>query len=406
MYLVPSLASLEDRPRRWFENVPLQQGLKMAIAGMLAFYVALWQGLRNPQWCIFTVVVLTIAQYVGAIAEKSLLRVIGTVVGALLGIWLVGNHGSEPLFMMGGCFLIAAFGTMMFGGNWYPYAFFLTVLTMLVVVNDAMKNPSAAWDTGVARTEEICVGIVASMIVTGVLWPRYARVEYRRATRSALRDIGRVAIERIRLLLETDSSGGTEAEMRKLVASFATRMNTLRLLIRYGQRESQYFRARLPVRLKLIGEVGACFEAAVSLGQRLPQHSRYRDLVATELRDIHEQLKEEFEDLTTQDKMARTNPGLEAAIDRCNRRLADLRDQGATKGIPIQEAMDFSAHYTALLDIAARLRVIRECLYEIHMPEKCSRPSSRASPSPSNSTPFGFAMVSRQVLPRLSRCCT
>ena len=41
MYLVPSLASLEDRPPRWFENVPLQQGLKMAIAGMLAFYVAL-----------------------------------------------------------------------------------------------------------------------------------------------------------------------------------------------------------------------------------------------------------------------------------------------------------------------------------------------------------------------------
>jgi uncharacterized membrane protein YccC len=387
MDLVPSLASLEDRPRRWFENVPLQQGLKMAIAGMLAFYVALWQGLRNPQWCIFTVVVLTLAQYVGAIAEKSLLRVIGTVVGALLGIWLVGNHGSEPLFMMGGCFLIAACGTMMFGGNWYPYAFFLTVLTMLVVVNNTMKNPSAAWDTGVARTEEICVGIVASMIVTGVLWPRYARVEYRRSTRSALRDIGRVAIERIRLLLETDSSGGTEVEMRKLVASFATRMNTLRMLIRYGQRESQYFRARLPVRLKLIGEVGACFEAAVSLGQRLPQDSRYRDLVATELRDIHEQLKEEFEELTTRDNTARTNPGLEAAIDRCNRRLADLRDQGATKIIPIQEAMDFSAHYTALLDIAARLRVIRECLYEIHMPEVLT-PQITVKPEPFKLDPF------------------
>jgi uncharacterized membrane protein YccC len=387
MDLVPSLASLEDRPPRWFENVPLQQGLKMAIAGMLAFYVALWQGLPNPQWCIFTVVVLTLAQYVGAIAEKSLLRVIGTVAGALLGIWLVGNHGSEPLFMMGGCFLIAACGTMMFGGNWYPYAFFLTVLTMLVVVNNAMKNPSAAWDTGVARTEEICVGIVASMIVTGVLWPRYARVEYRRSTRSALRDIGRVAIERIRLLLETDSSGGTEAEIRKLVASFATRMNTLRLLIRYGQRESEYFRAGLPIRLKLIGEIGACFEAAVSLGQRLPQHSRYRDLVATELRDIHEQLKEEFEDLTTQDKTARTNPGLEAAIDRCNRRLADLRDQGATKGIPIQEAMDFSAHYTALLDIAARLRLIRECLYEIHMPEVLT-PQITVKPEPFKLDPF------------------
>jgi uncharacterized membrane protein YccC len=367
--LVASLASLQDRPPRWFENVPLQQGLKMAIAGILAFYVALWQGLRNPQWCIFTVVVLTAAQYVGAIVEKSLLRAIGTVIGALVGIWLVGNHANEPIFMMGGCFVIAAVGTMMFGGNLYPYAFYLTVLTMLVVVNSTMKNPSAAWDTGVARTEEICVGIVASMIVTGVLWPRYARVEYRRSIRSALRDIGRIAIERIRLLLETDTSGDTEAEMRKLVASFATRMNALRLLIHHGQRESQAFRARLPIRLKMIGEVGACFEAAVSLGQRLPQESRYRDLVATELRDIHDKLKEEFEDLATQDTTARRNPGLEAAIERCNRRLADLRDQGATKSIPIREAMDFSAHYTALLDIAARLREIRECLYEIHRPE-------------------------------------
>jgi uncharacterized membrane protein YccC len=312
MDLVPALASREDRPPRWFENVPLQQGLKMAIAGMLAFHVALWQGLPNPQWCIFTVVVLTIALYVGAIVEKSLLRVIGTVVEALLGIWLIGNHGSEPLFVIGGCFLIAACGTMMFGGNWYPYAFFLTVLTMLVVVNNSMKDPSAAWDAGVARTEEICVGIVASMIVTGVLWPRYARVEYRRAIRSALRDIVRLATERVRLLLETDSSGGTEVEMRKLVAGFGTRMNTLRLLIRYGQRESQHFRAQLPILLKMIREVGACFEAAVSLGQRLPQHSRYRDLVATELRDIHKQLKGEFEDLTTQEKTARTSPRLEA----------------------------------------------------------------------------------------------
>ena len=341
----------------------------MAIAGMLAFYVALWQGLPNPQWCIFTVVVLTAAQYVGAIVEKSVLRAIGTVIGALLGIWLVGNHASDRVFMLGGCFVIVAVGTMMFGGNLYPYAFYLTVLTMLVVVNNTMKNPSAAWDIGVARTEEICVGVVASMIVTGVLWPRYARVEYWRSIRSALQDIGRIAIERNRLLLETDTSGETEAGVRKLVASFATRMNGLRLLVRHGQRESQAFRARLPIRLKLIGEVGACFEAAVSLGQRLPQESRYRDLVATELREIHEQLKVEFEDLSTRNKTARTNPGLEAAIEQCSRRLIDLRDQGATKSIPIQEAMDFSAHYTALLDIAARLRVIRESLYEIRLPE-------------------------------------
>ncbi len=379
---VPSLASLDDRPPRWFENVPIQQGLKMALGGMLAFYVALWQGLGSPSWCIFTVVVLTLAQYVGAIAEKSVLRAIGTVAGALLGIWLVGSHGSEPLFVMGGCFVIAACGTMMFGGNRYPYAFFLAALTTLVVVNNTMTDPSNAWHTGVARTEEICVGIVASMIVTAVVWPRYARTEYRRNIRSALRDIGNVATERIRRLLETDATSGPDPEMQKFVTSFATRMNTLRLLIRYGQRESQYFKARLPIRMKMIGEVNACFEAAVSLGQRLPRQSRYRDLVATELRDIHGQLIREFKDLDTEESVERTNPELAGAIERCDQRLAELREQGATKNIPIQEAMDFSAHYTALLDIAARLRIIRDCLYQIHNLPEVLTPRNTGKPEP------------------------
>jgi uncharacterized membrane protein YccC len=362
---VPTLAALDIRPPRWFEIPPIQQGLKMALGGMLAFYVALWQGLGNPGWSIFTVVVLTLAQYVGAIAEKSILRVIGTVVGALIGIWLIGCHGSDPVFVMVGCFLIAAFGTMMFGGNFYPYAFFLSALTTLVVVNNTMTDPSQAWRVGVARVEEICVGIMASMFVTAIIWPRYARVEYQKNFRSALRDTGRIAVERIRVLLESDASGDCESEIRQLETSFATRMNTLRLLMRYGQRESQYFRAKLPIRMKMIGELGACFEAAVSLGQRLPQKSRYRDLVAPELREIHGLLAQEFEQLTSSNEHAQTNAELCAAIERCDRRLIEVRDRGETKTIPIQEAMDFAAHYTALMDIAERLRVLRDCLYQI-----------------------------------------
>lgn len=365
MCAVPSLADLEERPPRWFELAPVQQGIKMALGGMIAFYIALWQGLGNPGWSIFTVVVLTLAQYVGAIAEKSILRVFGTVVGALLGIWLIGSHGSQPVFVMIGCFVIAGFGTMMFGGNFYPYAFFLSALTTLVVVNNAMFDPSKAWFVGVARVEEICVGILASMFVTAIIWPRYARVEFRKNFRAALRDTGRIAIERIRTLLESDGSGSCEPEMRRLETSFATRMNTLRLLMRYGQRESQYFRAKLPIRLKMLGELGACFEAAVSLGQRLPRQSRYRDLVAPELREIHELLAREFEQLTSSEKHDEVNSALLDAIDRCNRRLIEVREKGLTTSIPIQEAMDFSAHYTALMDIAERLRVLRECLYQI-----------------------------------------
>lgn len=373
---------------RWFEDVPIRQGIKMALGGMLAFYCALAAQLDDPGWCIFTVVVLTIAQYVGAIAEKSLLRAIGTGVGAFLGLWLVGVHGDERLFVMGGCFLIAAVGTMMFGGNRYPYAFFLSALTMLVVVNSSMNNPSAAWPTAVARVEEICIGILASMVVTSVIWPRYARVEFRKNYRSALRDAGRIAIARSRRLVDCDLSDSTEKNVRALEASFATRMNTLRLLIRYGQRESEYFRAKLPIRMRMIGELGACFEAATSLGQRLPQHSRYRGLITEELQDFHEQLDREFGELVESDIVEPVNPRLHETVGRCDRRLDELREQGATRDIPVQEAMDFSAHYTALLDIAARLKIIRKSLHAIHSTLEVLTPKKAVGAEPFRLDPF------------------
>jgi uncharacterized membrane protein YccC len=375
---VASLAPTAERIPPWWENVPVQQGIKMAIAGCLAFYFALWQHLGNPGWAIFTVVVLTLAQYVGAIAEKSILRAVGTLVGALIGIWLIGCHGSTPLFVMMGCFVMAAIGTAMFGGNFYPYAFFLSALTAIVVVADSMTNPSNAWNVGVARVEEICVGILASMFVTMVIWPRYARTEFRKNFRAALRDVGRIAIARSRALLDHDDSGAVEPEMQKLELSFITRMNALRLLMRFGQRESTYFRKKMPIRMRMIGELGACFEAAVSLGQRLPKESAYRDLIAEELREIHVLIEKEFTDLTPSGEITnieRTNDALRSALENCDRRLLDLRDQGATKPIPTQIAMDFSAHYVTLGDIIGHLRVLRECAWEIHQSREVMAPS-------------------------------
>jgi hypothetical protein len=36
------------------------------------------------------------AQYVGSITVKAIMRLVGTIGGALLGIWLVGDYASTP----------------------------------------------------------------------------------------------------------------------------------------------------------------------------------------------------------------------------------------------------------------------------------------------------------------------
>lgn len=370
-----------------FPSIPVRQGIKMAIAGMLGFGAALWLRLPNPTWCIFTVIVLMLAQYVGAIAEKAVLRAVGTVVGATLGILLVGNFASDPAVMIVGSFLVAAFGTMMFGGNLYPYAFFLGALTTLVVVGSTMKDPANAWHFGMARILEITLGILFSTAVTSVVWPRYARAEFQTNFRAALAVAGRIAIARSRGLLDATAAPGADLEAEEV--RFSTRMNTLRLLLRYGQRESEYFRVKLPIRRRMTSALGALFEAAESLGQRLPMQSLYRTLVSEELDELHREIEAEFRELDTYtDRPDPVNEKLTAAIARCEKRIEEVRLQGLSRGIPIEEAMDFSSHYVALLDICERLRVIRDCFHQLHDISEVIIPERRNRPEPFRITAF------------------
>jgi hypothetical protein len=45
------------------------------------------------------------AQFVGAVAFKALMRVTGTIAGALMGIWLVSDYTSTPLIFLPVLFL-------------------------------------------------------------------------------------------------------------------------------------------------------------------------------------------------------------------------------------------------------------------------------------------------------------
>lgn len=356
-----------------FSDVAVRQGLKMALAGILGFAAALWLRLPNPTWCIFTVIVLMMAQYVGAIAEKAVLRAIGTIIGASYGVLLVGNFASDPPVMIVGAFVMTAFGTMMFGGNWFPYAFFLAALTTMVVVGTTMESPDKAWHVGMTRIVEIILGIIVSTAVTSIVWPRYARLEFRDKFRTALLEVGRIASTRSRQLLSPEASVEpfTDREM-----NFSTAMNSLRLLLRYGQRESSYFRAKLPIRTRLTAELGAVFAAAESLGSPLPADSLYRRHVGTEFRALIDAVTAEFTALANHDdENARENPAPQAAADRLGEKLRELRENGLTREVPIDEAMNLASHYTALLDIVARLQAIRADLHEIHhTPETITPP--------------------------------
>jgi uncharacterized membrane protein YccC len=112
------------------------------------------------------------AQFVGSVAFKALMRVTGTVAGALVGIWLVSDYTSTPEVFLPVLFLVMALASYQFGqvgARQVPYAHFLLGLTALVVATDGVTAPDQAWQIGMDRTEEIVVGIFSSLLVSTLL---------------------------------------------------------------------------------------------------------------------------------------------------------------------------------------------------------------------------------------------
>src|SRR5262249_16728735 len=143
-------------------------------------------------WAILTVQVIMLSQYVGTAAVKAIMRVLGTIAGAVIGVWLVGNYTSTPIVFLPVLFVVIAHATYQFGHfgvGKFQYSYFLVVFNRVVMATDGIAAPDQAWQLGLYRTEEILAGVISALLVSTVLWPRYAREEFVTASREALRSI-------------------------------------------------------------------------------------------------------------------------------------------------------------------------------------------------------------------------
>ena len=188
-----------------FGDLRVRYGIKIGLAGVLALFCTQVLRLPNDNWAILTVLVMMSAQFVGSIAFKGIMRVTGTVAGALVGVWLVSDYTSTPAIFLPVLFLVMAFASYKFGqvgARQVPYAYFLFGLTTLVIATDGVTDPAQAWQIGLDRTEEIIVGIISSLLVTTMLWPRYAREEFLEAGRAALKTVSQLFSAHARAYLE------------------------------------------------------------------------------------------------------------------------------------------------------------------------------------------------------------
>src|SRR5215471_1016243 len=178
-----------------FSDLRVRYGIKLSLASLLSLYVALALRLEHPNWAVLTALVMMNSHFVGSTALKAMLRSVGTIVGAFIGVWLVGTYASSPVPFLLFAFVILGIAVYKFGqfpGSQAPYAYYLAGITTLTVATYGIQDPSNAWSIGLNRALEILVGSFSSLAVTGIIWPRHAREEFFELGRKALETVAEV----------------------------------------------------------------------------------------------------------------------------------------------------------------------------------------------------------------------
>lgn len=347
--------------RAVFFDPAFRYGVKFGLAGMLAVFLALLMRLEEPTWALFTIFVLMIAQYVGAIAEKSLFRIIGTVVGAVIGYVLTASFQQNPVIYLTLVGLVVAFSTAMFGQSRYPYAFLLCGMTTVVVTSNGMADPDNSWQYAAWRVEEVTLGILVAMLIQSLIWPRFARVEFSKNARAAYSDLKNC----FHLSSEAFFRGGNEAASRQ-AEDFPARISALRGLLDFGARESQYFRNRLPTYFEITSCLSRIASAIATLSQSLPDGSYYHTHVRQECEAIHTALENALGDLADEGGTAASRAGHRKKIDRgfaaLEDRLVALRSDPALFHLPADAVMAFGLHLLALDEIRQQIERSHELL--------------------------------------------
>lgn len=161
--------------------------IKLICAVVLSVVAGFYFQLQTPRWAVMTAALVTAGPafaaggepYSGAIRYRSMLRIIGTVVGCVAGLVMVTVLVRVPLLLMlAGC-LWTGFCT------WISslvrvensYAFGLSGYTALIIVLSAQLMPMESPQYALERCSEILVGICCAVIADLLFSPRSVKQE-------------------------------------------------------------------------------------------------------------------------------------------------------------------------------------------------------------------------------------
>jgi len=147
---------------------------KTFLAGMLALYIAFALNLAYPIWAVGTVFVIA-NPYAGMTSSKSIYRLLGTLLGAVVAVIVTPLFINTPMIFT--LFLAVWVGWCLYFSlldrTPRSYIFMLAGYTTVIICFNAIYaiNTTSIFDMAIGRFLEISLGVVCSAVVTLTIFP-------------------------------------------------------------------------------------------------------------------------------------------------------------------------------------------------------------------------------------------
>ncbi|NIX76334.1 FUSC family protein [Microvirga terricola] len=232
-------------------------------AAMLALYLAFILDLTQPSWAMLTVFVVS-QPITGMVVAKSLFRVTGTVVGAVVALVLVGAFAQVGPFFLTSLALwigLCTFVAVLLRDAPAAYGAMLSGYTAAIIGIPAALAPDTAFDYAVGRCLEIIIGIGCATLVSQLVFPRRAGEALRISVDATLTAAARWVGDVLRGESEEEK---TLADQRKMIADVIA-LDALRV---YAAFDTPSVRAAGDVTRHLQGQVLMLLSLLVAINDR------------------------------------------------------------------------------------------------------------------------------------------
>ncbi len=314
----------------------IRHGCKTGLAAVLAYGTAQLLGFTFGHWAAITAVIVMQTSIADSL-QMGWYRLTGTAMGAIIGISVILLFPANTFSYLIALFLSVGFCAYM---TRYSGRYRMAAITVCIVTLASYGQPEAVL-FGLFRVLEIAVGVICAIAVSLILWPQRLGEVLRERLRGQFAEAGRLYQTMMEAFIDSQKKLAVDM-LDSFSAGVAEDSELYRKVTRHERLLYHEDTRTLGLKVEVLGRCTAHLRAMLD-ALNSTDGQVYEVLMQKELRELAKATVDGMRAVGA--GQAPSAPCLEAALELCAMRLTELRSEGVTQHLYLQNMLQFFAFY-------------------------------------------------------------